>query len=177
MAGEYDARFEAIVGRVIRREGGYVNHPNDKGGPTKYGITMNFYREAFGEEPDRSTIKALTVDRARQAYHAIIWQKYGVNRLPSEIQPLMFEWITISGPDAPTKLLQEKVGATPDGIIGPKTVRAVRESLSGDFFGLWHREFLNDIVRFFIRIARRDPSQIVFLEGWFNRFSEYYLDQ
>ena len=28
-----------IIKEIIRREGGYVNHPNDRGGPTKYGVT------------------------------------------------------------------------------------------------------------------------------------------
>lgn len=28
-----------IIDELIEREGGYVNHPEDKGGPTKYGIT------------------------------------------------------------------------------------------------------------------------------------------
>ena len=31
--------IDAMITDVIRREGGYVNHPADKGGPTKYGIT------------------------------------------------------------------------------------------------------------------------------------------
>ena len=32
---------EHIIKEIIRREGGYVNHPNDRGGPTKYGVHRN----------------------------------------------------------------------------------------------------------------------------------------
>jgi len=34
-----DARITPLIDRIIEVEGGYVNNPNDKGGPTKYGIT------------------------------------------------------------------------------------------------------------------------------------------
>lgn len=174
MAGSYDGRFEAIVAEIIEREGGYVNHPNDRGGPTKYGITMGFYEEAFGEKPTRQTIRNLTVDKARQAYHKVIWQRYGVGQLPTEVQKLMFEWITMSGPRTPIKFLQRRVGAKADGVLGPMTAKAVRAKLAETPWPEFKVAFVNDIVRFLIRIARRDRSQVVFLEGWFNRFCHYY---
>lgn len=31
---------EKIINEIIEREGGYVNNPNDSGGPTMYGITI-----------------------------------------------------------------------------------------------------------------------------------------
>jgi len=174
MAGEYDGRAEAIIAKIIEDEGGYVDHPLDKGGPTKYGITMLFYEEAFGDKPTRLTIKNLTKNDARRAYHAVVWQKYNVKMLPSEIQPLMFDWIVMSGPRTPIKFLQRRVGATPDGFIGPMTARAVRAKIQEVSYRDFQTAFVNDIVRFLIRITRRNPSQTVFLEGWFNRFCEYY---
>lgn len=30
--------YEEILNDVLRREGGYVHHPSDRGGPTKFGI-------------------------------------------------------------------------------------------------------------------------------------------
>lgn len=178
MAGAYDARFEAIVADIIAREGGYVDHPNDRGGPTKYGITKGFLaasRDVTTREITKTTIKNLTIDQARKAYHTMIWQRAGVHRLPSELQPLMFEWITMSGPSTPTKFLQERVGSKADGILGPKTAKATRETLATIPYQQFKTEFVNDIIRFLIGIARRDNTQIVFLEGWFNRFCHYYV--
>ena len=40
-----DPRVMAYVQRMIALESGYVDHPNDKGGPTKYGITLKVARE------------------------------------------------------------------------------------------------------------------------------------
>ena len=34
-----DTLAHGLVEALIEREGGYVNHPADKGGPTRYGIT------------------------------------------------------------------------------------------------------------------------------------------
>lgn len=34
-----NVRINQIINGIIAREGLYVNHPNDRGGPTKYGIT------------------------------------------------------------------------------------------------------------------------------------------
>ncbi len=31
--------IEELIDALIEREGGYVNHPDDKGGPTCFGIT------------------------------------------------------------------------------------------------------------------------------------------
>ncbi len=177
MAGTYDARFEAIAAQIIEDEGGYVNHPKDRGGSTKYGITKRFLAEARGIDPASITtkmIRDLSMNDARMAYHKIVWQKNGVHMLPSEIQPLMFDWIVMSGPRTPIKFLQRSVGAKRDGVMGPKTAKAVREKMANVPYEEFETRFVNGIIRYLIRIARRDPSQTVFLEGWFNRFCGYY---
>lgn len=176
MAGEYDGRFEAIVAQIIEDEGGYVDHPDDKGGPTKYGITIPFYEEAFGEKATRETIKKLTKNDARRAYHKMVWQKWKLHMLPSEVQPIMFDWMVMSGPRTPVKFLQRRVGAHPDGHIGPVTRKAVRAKINEETYRVFQTRLVNDIVRFLIRIARANPKQTVFLEGWFNRFCDYYLE-
>ena len=32
---------ESIAAEIVRREGGYVNDPDDPGGATKHGVTLN----------------------------------------------------------------------------------------------------------------------------------------
>lgn len=175
MAGEYDARFEAIVSLIIQSEGGYVDHPLDKGGPTNMGITMPFLEEAWERPVSEQNIKDLGYDDARVAYHKMVWQKWGVHRLPSELQYLMFDWMVMSGPGTPTKFLQRKIGTKADGIIGPKTAKAAQKKLGVTIVTQFKKELVLEIIRYFIGIARRDPTQLAFLEGWFNRISKHIV--
>lgn len=39
----YSARFLKAFEKIIYHEGGYVNHPSDPGGATKYGISKHSY--------------------------------------------------------------------------------------------------------------------------------------
>ena len=58
----YDKAFEVVLGH----EGGYVNHPNDPGGETKYGICKKY-------NPDVD-IKNITLDFAKQYYKDHYWK-------------------------------------------------------------------------------------------------------
>lgn len=55
-----DLEQEKILDFILRMEGGYVNHPSDPGGETKYGISKRAYPEL--------DIKSLTPERAKEIY-------------------------------------------------------------------------------------------------------------
>ena len=42
---ETEMNIEQYLEELIKREGGYVNNPADRGGATKYGITQSVARE------------------------------------------------------------------------------------------------------------------------------------
>jgi lysozyme family protein len=46
--------LERLIEELLEREGGYVNHPNDRGGPTIYGITQAVARAHGYQGPMRS---------------------------------------------------------------------------------------------------------------------------
>lgn len=76
-----DALYVALVSKVISSEGGYVNDPDDKGGPTKYGIAWNYNQGALQKigitKPEQ--MKDLTLDEARQIYYYKYWLAAGCN--------------------------------------------------------------------------------------------------
>ena len=61
--------IESIIDDVIRVEGSaYTNHPSDKGGPTKYGITQRTLSAYLGRSVSADAVKALTEEVARAIY-------------------------------------------------------------------------------------------------------------
>ena len=56
--------FEPIIDAILRAEQGYVDHPDDRGGPTNHGITLAVAR-ANGYDGD---MRDLPVSLAREIY-------------------------------------------------------------------------------------------------------------
>ena len=109
----YDDAFE----RVIGHERGYVDDPDDPGGETKYGISKRSYP---GED-----IAGLTLDRAMEIYKRDYWDLCRCDELPDGVDFLVFDAAVNSGVHRSVQWLQEAVGATMDGVLGPRTLAAV----------------------------------------------------
>jgi lysozyme family protein len=67
----------SLIDDLIDREGGFIDHPADKGGPTRYGITRTTAR-AHGYA---GAIAALPRDIAVVIYHADYWRTPGFDRV------------------------------------------------------------------------------------------------
>jgi lysozyme family protein len=109
----FDAAFERLVGH----EGGYVNHPADPGGETKYGISKSSY--------PREDIRGMTLARAKEIYRRDYWGPAGCDAVPDAIKFDLFDAAVNSGVRQGVKFLQGAVGATQDGVLGPKTLQAL----------------------------------------------------
>ena len=73
--------FEDVMVGVLRREGGYVNSPHDRGGETKYGISKNAY--------PHEDIRGLTIDRAMQLYRRDYWDRANVDSFQAVMRPMV----------------------------------------------------------------------------------------
>ncbi len=77
------SRFDKAVEKVLRHEGRYVNHPNDPGGATNYGISLRFLKQLGIEEADIDgdgflnieDIKAVTKEHAIRFYKLNFWYR------------------------------------------------------------------------------------------------------
>jgi len=121
-------RFSECVAIVLRHEGGFVEHPSDPGGPTKYGITLRTLCEWRGDDTlTADDVRALTEAEAREIYLARYWNPIRGDELPPGVDLAVFDYAVNSGVRRASRDLQAVVGVPQDGAIGRMTLAAVRE--------------------------------------------------
>lgn len=112
---------------VFAREAGYVNDPDDPGGPTNMGCTIATLGSWRGTEVTAQDVKDLTKDEARAIFLARYWQAVRGDQLPSGIDLYVGDMAILQGPGAAARILQQVVHTEDDGFIGPKTIEACRK--------------------------------------------------
>lgn len=119
--------FDKALEKVLQHEGGYVDHPQDPGGATNLGCTKVVWEEWIGHPCTVDDIKALTPEDVGPLYRKKYWDTVKADDLPVGLNYCVFDTAINSGPGRAVKFLQEVVGSTPDGLIGPKTLAALRD--------------------------------------------------
>ena len=114
------ANFEACMAEVFKHEGGYVNDPHDPGGETNMGISKRSY--------PKEDIRGMTRARAAQIYRKDFWDKLKCDDLPAGLDLVAFDAGVNSGPARGARWLQQAVGVTADGKIGPATLMAAKST-------------------------------------------------
>ena len=115
------SNYEKCLETILHHEGGYVNHPKDPGGETNLGVTKRVY-EDFGGTKD---MKDLTVDDVSPIYKKEYWDRVKGDELPSGLDLCVFDFGVNAGTGRAAKYLQSMIGTTPDGGIGPNTLKAL----------------------------------------------------
>lgn len=114
-------------------EGGYVNAATDRGGPTKYGITIATLSRFLGYQATIDDVKNLTLATAEEIYRRFYWPMAGCDQLPAGLDYAVFNTAVMSGPGRAVKLLQlvlqdRGVYDGPiDGDFGPGTMTGVNQ--------------------------------------------------
>ena len=113
--------YQKCLETILHHEGGYVDHPDDPGGETNLGVTKKVYEEWGGTK----NMKDLTVEDVAPIYKKNYWDRVKGDELPSGLDLCVFDFGVNAGTGRAAKYLQNMVGATADGAIGPATLRAV----------------------------------------------------
>lgn len=165
---------DTIINDIITTEGGYVNHPADKGGPTKYGITQKTLASYRRIPVTAKDVQNIAKTEAFDIYKKIYYDSYGVAKLPESVQDLVLDMNVHHGPGNTVRLLQKSLNKfgiklQVDGVAGSKTIEAAKQVNPVALRYILAREreaFMRDIVK-------KDPSQQVFLNGWLNRVEKF----
>jgi lysozyme family protein len=178
---------DGLIDALIDREGGFVDHPADKGGPTCFGITQAVARAHGYAGPMRQ----LPRSEAVAIYLPLYWARPRLEEVAKRSGRLaaeLFDTGVNMGPAVAITFLQRALTAlnrggkdyadlTPDGRIGPATVAAldtflkIRGTRSGETVLLRALEALQG--ERYLRLAERRPANEAFLYGWLaNRIGE-----
>lgn len=155
-----------VLDAIVQAEGGYVDHPADRGGATKYGITAQTLGEwrRFGRPASRAEVKALTLEDARNIYRARYVRPFDVVPFDA-LKAQLVDFGVLSGPLTAVRTLQRVLGVPVDGIFGPRTLAALGTAP----WPLVNDALVGARVKLFAEIVADDPTQKVFLLGWINR--------
>lgn len=181
-----------IVDEIIRREGDrFTDHPADRGGPTKYGITLATLREWRQRKEShavvtRTQVSELTEPEARDIYTHMYFIEPGfihVNSPP--LQGLLVDCGVQHGPKRATEWLQRAIHVEPDGWFGPVTrERANSATMTGSMVRGVYCDILAQRIKFYGAVITKDPERLKAQEagyrlqaenaaGWMNRLAEF----
>lgn len=171
--------FEPIIDEIVAREQGFVDHPDDRGGPTNYGITVAVAR-ANGYQGD---MRDLPLILARQIYRRryiaepkfdLVAQEHeavgrelidtGVNMGPSVAATFLQRWLNGFNDNG-----SRYADVFIDGRIGEVTLQALHTFLRwrGEEGAQVLLRSLNCVQgERYLEISERDKAQRTFLYGW-----------
>jgi lysozyme family protein len=120
--------FQECLAKVLKHEGGFVNHPKDPGGMTNLGVTKRVWEEWAGHEVDEKQMRALTPALVAPMYEMKYWRTSYCEKLPRGLDLLVFSMAVNAGSGRSVKLLQDAIGVVADGVIGPNTMARISEA-------------------------------------------------
>ncbi len=138
---------------LIKREGGYTNHPADRGGPTCWGITEQVAR-AYGYIGE---IEAMPQSVARTIYldKYWIWPRFDqVNEICTAVAEELLDTGVNMGQGMAATFLQRALNAylKARGKDGETVILRALNAQQGERY---------------IQLAEKRPSQEEFIHGWF----------
>lgn len=151
--------FKTALQRVLKHEGGYVNHPSDPGGETNFGITKNTARK-FGYT---GSMRNIPTDVVERIYKSMYWDAMSCDSFDFSFAFHFFDAGVNHGLGNARRILQRAIGVVDDGIIGKITLAAVNKHRPHQLIALFNAER----IAFYTRIS----TFPTFGRGWMNRVS------
>lgn len=171
------AEFEKLAGKLLHLEGGFVDHPKDRGGATKYGVILSTWKE-YGYDKDRDgdidveDLKAITHEDAKMIAKKIFWDYFKADQIHNQsIAELIVDWGYNSGRVTVARRIQRILQVSVDGVIGKISLAAINKANQAKLF----QAIKQDRKDFIEHLVRMDPEQKVFYKGWMNRINSFFF--
>ena len=156
-----DTNFPACLAIVLKEEGGYVDDPQDPGGMTNLGVTQRTWSDWIGHQASETEMRSLTAEQVSPLYQQRYWAPMGCDGWPAGVDLSVFDFGVNAGPSRAVRTLQNAVGVTADGVVGPATKAAV-EAADGPTLIEKYADLREEYYRSLAGFPR-------FGKGWLNR--------
>ena len=189
------ANINILAPKILKWEGGFVNDPEDPGGATNKGITINTFR-AFRmlnklPMPSIDDLKNISDQEWASVLKTFFWDKWMADQINNQsIADILVDWFWASGAWA-VIIPQRLLNVPSDGIVGNGTLTALNSKLPSEIYQQIFDariKFINDIVAKSIsdyekKIGRAStPDEQLkytlkkFQIGWFNRLNDFKFE-
>ena len=167
------ADFKKYAPKLLQIEGGFVNHPEDKGGVTNLGVTLETYRSYCGQDKTVKDLQNLSYGTWEKIMKDLYWDKVKGDRIENQcLAEIIADWCVNSGL-AGIRKVQEILGCQPDGIVGAITLSLINAAEADKL----HERIWKARQQFYINIVKRNPKQKVFMNGWMNRLNQFKFEE
>jgi len=157
---------DALIAKVLTREGGVAQVAGESW-ITRWGQTPNWLKDFSLPMPTNAAeaadnyVKWLRLTRLDQV----------ISDVPDVLADVVIDYAVHSGHVPAIQAMQDAVKVTADGVIGPKTIEAVR--IDSDRRRAAAR-IISQRMRFQGRLIARNPSKYsIYGSGWANRLAEF----
>lgn len=175
------ANYNKAIDLILKNEGGYQNHPNDKGNynsknilvGTKYGISAPTLERWKGYPVTATDMKNLSLTEAKEIYNKYYWITIqGSSIKDQDNAEIIFDHSVNAGVGGASKLVQRVLNSfganlTVDGSIGKQTLHVLNVTNQKRFFDA----FKDARVVYYKSISHGSNS--VFATGWIKRVLDF----
>lgn len=163
-----DDELDRHIRAIIAREGGWVNDPDDSGGPTNHGITLEMWREYKGyyDNYSRYPAKKASLRDATDAevmdFYRWYFSTQGLAELidefsiPDELVPLVMDMRTLHSMDGCREILADARAIACESLLEAPIDHV-------EVFIAFAR------MRYMLEVAERRPKDRKFVRGWMHR--------
>jgi len=153
----------------LKHEGTWSNHPSDPGGFTYAGISQVAHANWHGWQYllENGSIPENIV---AAFYDSLVWRPMMCDSMPPALAFYLFDTACLIGTPYAIYLLQKSLNVTPDGIIGPNTLQAIRSQDTKTVLLKLHA----NRIKFHNEVVEKYPNLKVFYNGWVRRAKSTY---
>jgi lysozyme family protein len=159
-----DSSWDKCLEFIFSVEGGFTDDPLDPGGATNLGITHDELALWRKQAVSIQDVKDLGKNEASAIYFANYWQVVQCGKLAPGVDLMVFDAAVNTGNSRSARFLQQAVGTTQDGLIGPITLASANKA--GPI------SLINNLASIRLRFYQSLPTFIHFGNGWTSRVSQ-----